>query len=122
MLFLLFIVTALFCLAGFVLCPINNASASTAHKLEKGKGWRRRQRQRRRQGQRRRLRQKPGQRLMQWQLLKRRPKSPARTACKAGLEDDDNEEAEVDDNDNDIDDNDDDTDDNDVDNARRLYR
>lgn len=116
MLFLLFIVTALFCLAGFVLCPINNASASTAHKLEKGKGWRRRQ------GQRRRLRQKPGQRLMQWQLLKRRPKSPARSACKAGLEDDDNEEAEVDDNDNDIDDNDNDTDDNDVDNARRLYR
>lgn len=59
---------------------------------------------------------------MQWQLLKRRPKSPARSACKAGLEDDDNEEAEVDDNDNDIDDNDNDTDDNDVDNARRLYR
>lgn len=62
---------------------------------------------------------------MQWQLLKRRPKSPARSACRAGCEDDDNEEAEVDDNDvgdNDEDDNDNDTDDNDVDNARRLYR
>lgn len=130
-LFLLLIVPGLFCLAGFVLCPINNASASTAHKLEKGKGWRRRQRRRlrprrrQRQRQRRRLRQKPGQRLMQWQLLKRRPKSPARSACRAGCEDDDNEDAEVDDNDvgdNDEDDNDNAKDDNDVDNARRLYR